>query len=67
LGHLEGMEEDTMPKKIFTQELEATRRRGRPMKGWTEEVEKDLQLLGVRSWKKLVIDREKWRAIVRQA
>ena len=27
LGHLERMEEDRMPKKIFAQELEATRRR----------------------------------------
>jgi len=25
LGHLEGMEEDRMPKKIFSQELEGTR------------------------------------------
>jgi len=42
LGHLEGMEEDRMPKKIFTQELEGTRRRGRHRKGWREEVEIDL-------------------------
>jgi hypothetical protein len=42
LGHLEGMEEDRMPKKIFTQELEVTRRRGRPRKQWREEVETDL-------------------------
>jgi hypothetical protein len=28
LGHLERMEEDRMPKKIFIQELERTRRRG---------------------------------------
>ena len=28
-----------MPKKIFTQELEGTRRRGRPRKRWKEEVE----------------------------
>ena len=34
LGHLERMEEYRMPKKIFTQELEGTRRRGRPRKGW---------------------------------
>jgi hypothetical protein len=34
LGHLEKMEEDRMPRKIFTQELEGTRRRGRPRKGW---------------------------------
>ena len=33
LGHLERMEEDRMHKKIFTQELEGTRRRGRPRKG----------------------------------
>jgi hypothetical protein len=61
------MEEDRMPKTIFTQELEGTRRRGRPRKGWREEVERDLQVLGVRRWGELVIDRDKWRGIVRQA
>ena len=34
LGHLERMEENRIPKKIFTQELEGTRRWGRPRKGW---------------------------------
>ena len=48
-----------MPKKIFTQELEGTRRRGRPRKEWTEEVERDLRVLGVRRWRELVIDRKK--------
>jgi hypothetical protein len=67
LGHLERMEEDRMPKKIFTEELEGTRRRGRPRKGWREEVERDLQVLGVRRWRELLIDRDKWRGIVRQA
>ena len=67
LGHLERMEEDRMPKKIFTQELEGTRRSGRPRKGRREEVERDLQVLGVRRWRELVIDSEKWRCIVRQA
>jgi hypothetical protein len=67
LGHLGRMEEDRMPKKIFTQELEGRRRRGRPKKGWREEVERDLQVLGVRRWIELVIDREKLRGIVRLA
>jgi hypothetical protein len=71
LGHLEKMEEHRMPKKIFNQELEWTRRRGRPRKGWREEVERDLQVLGVRSWRELgkleLESREKWRSIVRQA
>ena len=48
-----------MPKKIFTQEMEGTRRRGRPRKGWKEEAERDLQVLGVRRWRELVADRKK--------
>ena len=48
-----------MPKKIFTHELEGTRRRGRPRKLWKEEVERDLQVLGVRRWRELVADRKK--------
>jgi len=67
LGHLARMEEDRMPKKIFTQELERTRRRERPRKRWKEKVERDLQVLGVRRWKELVADGKKWKDIVRQA
>ena len=67
LGHLQRMEEDRMTKKIFTQELEGTRRRGRLRKGWKEEVERDLQVLGVRRWGELVADRQKWKDIFRQA
>jgi len=62
LGHLERMEEDRMPKKIFTQELE-----GKTRKGWKEEVERDLQMLGVRRWTELVTERKKWKDIFRQA
>jgi len=45
-----------MPKKIFTQELEGRRRRrrGRPRKRWKDEVERDVQVLGVRRWRELV-------------
>jgi len=50
------VEKDRMPKKIFTQELEGKRRRGRPRKRWEEEVERDLQVLGVRRWRELVMD-----------
>jgi hypothetical protein len=66
LGHLERMEDRTT-KKIFIQELEGPRRKGRPRKGWKEEGERDLQVLGVRRWRELVADRKKWKDIVRQA
>jgi len=61
------MEEDRMPKKIFTQELEGTRRRGRTRKRWKEEVERDLQVLEVTRWRDLVADRKKLKDIVGQA
>jgi len=67
LGHLERMEEDRMTKKVFTQELEGMRRRGIPRKRWKEEVERDLQMLGVRRWREFVADRKKLKDIVRQA
>ena len=42
LGHLERMEEDRIPKKVFTQELEGTGKRGRPRKRWKEEVDQEI-------------------------
>jgi len=62
---LDRMDEDIMPKEIFIQELERTRRRGRLMKGWKEELERDFQVLGVRKRSELVIDGEKWKDFVR--
>jgi len=67
LGHLKRMKEDRMPKKIFTQELEGMRRRGRPRERWKGEVERDLQVVGVRRWREFVTDRKKWKDIARQA
>ena len=66
ISRLERMEEDKTPKKIFTHEVEGTRRRGRPRKRWKEEVERDLQVLGVRRWREFVVDRKKWKVIFRQ-
>jgi hypothetical protein len=54
-------------EKILTQELEGMRRRGRPRKGWREEVDIDLQVLEVRRWRELVKKKKKWEGIVRQA
>jgi uncharacterized protein YdiU (UPF0061 family) len=60
-GQLEKMEEDRTAKNIFTQEQEETRRREKPRKGWRKEVERDLQVLGVRRW------REHWREALNYA
>jgi hypothetical protein len=49
--------EDRMPKKIFAQVLEGTRRRGRPRKRWKDVVERDTQVLGVRRLRTTAADR----------
>jgi hypothetical protein len=67
LCYLERMEENRMPKKIFTQKLERTKQRRKARKEWKEEVERYLQVLEVRIWRELVTDRIKWRDIVREA
>jgi hypothetical protein len=37
-----------------------------PGKDGKKEVERDLQVLGVRRWRELVTDRKKWKDIFRQ-
>jgi hypothetical protein len=57
------MEEDRMPKKIFSQEVEGSRPSGIPRRGWKEEVERDLQVLGVRKWRERVTEEKNGRIL----
>jgi len=54
------------PKPTVGCSANGRRRRGRPRKRWKEEVERYLQVLGVRRWRELVADRKKWKDIFRQ-
>ena len=57
-----------MPQKIFTRELEGTRRMGRRRKRWKEEVERDLLSAGSEKMERGGGRWEKnWKDIVRQA
>ena len=61
------MPEGGAAQKDLHSRLEGTRRRGRPRKRWKEEVERDLQVLGLRRWREFVADRKTWKDVVRQA
>lgn len=41
LRHVERMEEDRMPKKIYKEKLFTKKRRGRPRKKWIDDVKED--------------------------
>ena len=51
-------EKDKLDKEA-QKDLHSRTGRGRLRKGWKEEVERDLQVLGVRRWRELVADRKK--------
>ena len=53
------------PKRSSLKNWKGREEGGRLRKRWKEEVERDLQVLGVRRWRELVADREKWKGIVR--
>jgi hypothetical protein len=40
---------------------------GRPKKRWIEEVERKLKGMGVKDWKRLALERDKWEKIVEKA
>jgi hypothetical protein len=67
LGHVEGMSNHRMPKMILNAKMEGDRKRRRPNKRWINDVERDLRKLGIRNWRSRAGDRQRWRAVVREA
>jgi hypothetical protein len=48
-GHVERMQNQRMPKQIAAATTEGTRKRGRPCKIWKDEVEEDLNIVGIKN------------------
>jgi hypothetical protein len=67
LGHIERMQDNTIPKKMLYGKLYATRRIGRPKMRWLEDVSMDLRKMGVNEWRDRTRDQETWRRIVEEA
>jgi hypothetical protein len=61
------MSNDRMPKMILNAKMEGDRKRGCPKKRWINDVEQDLRKLGIRNWRSRAGDRQRWRAVVREA
>jgi hypothetical protein len=55
------------PKRILQWKSIGTRTRGRPRKRWIAGIEEDLQIMGVRRWRKQCEERAEWKKMTEKA
>jgi hypothetical protein len=67
LGHVMQMEGVGIPRRVLEWKLMGRRNRGRPGKRWIEDIEKDIQIMGIRGWRKLCKERAEWKKITEKA
>jgi len=61
------MDEKRIAKRVLEWKPIGRRIRGRPGKRWVEDIEEDIQALGIRVWRKLSKERREWRRITEKA
>lgn len=67
LGHIERMIDTRAPKVMYKAKMERRRRPGRPRNRWADEVEADLKVMNVHSWRSAARDRCRWKSVVGEA
>jgi hypothetical protein len=63
LGHVMRMDDKRTPKRILQWKPIGTRIRGRPRKRWNVGIEEDMEIMGIRQWRKLCKERAEWKRI----
>jgi len=61
------LDDKRTPKRILQWKPKGTRTRGRPQKRWIADIEEDLQIMGVRRWRKQCEERAEWKKITEKA
>jgi hypothetical protein len=61
------MEGERIPKRVLEWKPMGRRNRGRPRKGWIEDIEKDIQIMEIGGWRKLCKERAEWKEITEKA
>jgi hypothetical protein len=67
MGQTYNMRESDPARKSTFYLLLGERMVGRPKRRWTEEVERELKGMGVKDWKRLALERDKWKKTVEEA
>jgi hypothetical protein len=61
------MEDSRMPKRVMREKIYTRRKRGRPKVKWLDDVQEDLQEMGIEGWRRKAQDRDQWRRIAQEA
>jgi len=64
LGHVMRTDDKRKPKRTLQWKPMGTRTRGRPQKRRIAGIEEDLQIMGVRWWRKQCEERIQWKKII---
>jgi hypothetical protein len=63
LGHVMRMDDKRTPKRVLEWKHIGMRISGRPRKRWIEGIEEDLQIMGIRRWRKQCKERAELKRI----
>ncbi|KAJ4439356.1 hypothetical protein ANN_07478 [Periplaneta americana] len=66
LGHIIGMDNNNIPKRLLDATLSGKRRAGRPKLRWLDDVQDDLVKAGIKRWRRRALEREDWAAILKE-
>lgn len=67
LGHMQRMDSQRIPRKLFEGTPDGKRSAGRPRHRWKDNVLSDLNDLKVRDWRSLAENRSDWRSLLEEA
>jgi hypothetical protein len=67
LGHVMRMDDKGTPKRILEWKPIGTRIRGRTKKRWIVDIEENMQIMGIRRWRKQCKERAEWKRITEKA
>ena len=67
LGHVMRMDDRTTTKIILEWKPIGTRIKGRPGKRWIVDIEEDMQIIGIKRWRKQCKERAEWKRLTEKA